>query len=149
MIPSVPFPPGAVRAFLTGRGEFLARVPATDVSTRDVPKRITGPFVTLRAAGNVGPDPMMNKPIVQIDTWVPKIEILGGTTDPDEVAWDICVLARDLVVRARNVTFRHAAWSGYWVEGPITFPPDVTRGVDFPLFRATCRVEISMRVLPS
>lgn len=148
MIPSIPFAPGAVRAFLVGRGEFLARVDASHISTREVPQKITGPFVTLRATGNVGPDPMMNNPIVQIDTWVPKIQILGGTTDPDELAWDISVLARDLIVRARNVTFRTAAWSGHWVDGPITFPPDVTRGVDFPLYRATCRVELRMRVLP-
>jgi len=149
MIPSIPFPPGAVRAFLAGRGEFLARVPATNITTRDVPRQFKKPFVTLRAVVNTGPDPMMNAPVVQIDTWVPKIEVLGGTTDPDEVAWDICVLARDLVSRARNVTFRNSAWSGRWVEGPITFPPDTTRGVDFPLYRATCRVELTMRVLPS
>lgn len=149
MIPAIPFAPGAVRAFLLTKPEWTARVPASNLTTRDVPQEITGPFVTLRATGNVGPDPMMTNPIIQIDTWVPKIEILGGTTDPDEVAWDVTVLARDLIVRARNIEFRTAAWSGKWVDGPITFPPDKTRGVDFPLYRATCRVELRMRPLPA
>ncbi|CCW14604.1 hypothetical protein [Rhodococcus aetherivorans] len=144
---SIPFAPGAARAYLISRPEMTALIPAGSITTRDVPQKITGPFITLRATGNVGPDPMMNKPIVQVDTWVPKAAILGGTTDPDEVAWNVSVKARDLLSRARNVRFRDAAWSGRWIDGPITFPPDVTRGVDFPLFRATCRVELKMRAL--
>ncbi len=143
---AMPFAPGAARAFLLTQPSFVALAPAANVSTRDLPEEITGPCVTIRAPGNVGVDPMLRRPMIQVDAWVPKIEILGGTIDPDEVAWNIAALAGELLGRARAVTFRNSAWTGRWVDGPITFPPDVKRGPDFPLFRATIRAELKMKV---
>lgn len=140
----IPFAPGAVRKFLVESATFTALVPASSVATRDLPDKIRGPFVTIRAPGNVGSDPMLRRPLVQIDAWVPKIEILGGTTDPEEVAWDIAALAGQMLGRCKAQDFRGAAWNARWVDGPITFV-DTKRGVDNPLFRATIRVELKMR----
>ncbi|MGF7124032.1 hypothetical protein [Rhodococcus sp. BE178] len=144
MTPPIPFAPGAVRQFLLSKPEFTDLVPGTSVSTRNVPDPIAGPFVTLAAPGNVGIDPMLRKPIVQINAWAPKIEILGGTTDPEELTWNIAAMAGQLVGRARTVSFRGSAWSGRWVDGPITMV-DTVRGAGLPLFRAVVRVELKMR----
>ncbi|NKS12588.1 hypothetical protein GS580_16755 [Rhodococcus hoagii] len=145
MTPSpLPFAPGAVRQFLLSKPEFTDLVPGTLVSTRTLPDPLQSAYVTLAAPGNVGVDPMLRKPMVQINAWTPKIEILGGTTDPEELSWDIAAMAGQLVGRARNIAFRGSAWSGRWVDGPITMV-DTQRGIDFPLFRAVVRVELKMR----
>ncbi|ORJ99871.1 hypothetical protein [Prescottella equi] len=145
MTPSpLPFAPGAVRQFLLSKPEFTDLVPGTVVSTRHLPDPLQGPFVTLAAPGNVGVDPMLRKPMVQINAWTPKIEILGGTVDPEELSWNIAAMAGQLVGRAHNIAFRGSAWSGRWVDGPITMV-DTQRGIDFPLFRAVVRVELKMR----
>ncbi|KOS56432.1 MULTISPECIES: hypothetical protein [Rhodococcus] len=142
----IPFAPGAVRAFLVDQPKILDLVPAERITTRELPDEITGPCITLRGPGNVGADPMLRRPMVQVDVWTPKIEILGGTTDPEEVSWNVAALAGELLGRARTVRFRDSAWSGRWVDGPITMV-DNTRGNNFPLFRAACRVELKMRTL--
>lgn len=146
---AMPFAPGAARAFLTGQPRFVALVSPENIATRDLPEEITGPCVTIRSPGNVGGDPMLRRPMIQVDAWVPKLEILGGDIDPDEVAWNIAALAGELIGKARTIRFRNAAWSGKWVDGPITFPPDIKRGPDFPLFRATIRAELKMRINPA
>lgn len=140
----LPFAPGAVRLFLIAQPPFTALVPAESVSTRDAPDPITGPFVTLRAPGNVGSDPMLRSPLVQLDAWAPKHEILGGDIDPEEVAWNIAAMAGQLLGRARAQEFRGSVWSARWTDGPISIV-DKTRGVDQPLYRATVRVELKMR----
>lgn len=140
----IPFAPGAVRAFLIAQPAVTAMVPAASITTRDLPDPINGPYVTLRAPGNVGEDPMLRKPIVQIDVWAPKIEILGGTTDPEELAWNIAATAGELLARARPQEFRGSGWKARWTDGPITFV-DKARGPDFPLYRATVRVELKLR----
>lgn len=144
----IPFAPGGVRVFLIAQPEFTALVPATSVTTREAPDPITGPYVTIRAPGNVGVDPMLRSPLIQVDAWVPKLEILGGTTDPDEVAWDIAAMAGQLLGRARPQDFRGSAWTARWTDGPIT-GLDKTRGPDQPLYRATVRVELKMRAARS
>ncbi|MFE7799008.1 hypothetical protein [Nocardia sp. NPDC057440] len=144
MSPPIPFAPGAVRVFLIANAAFTDLVPAASVSTRDAPDPITGPFVTIRAPGNVGVDPMLRSPLIQLDAWVPKLEILGGIKDPDEVAWDIAALAGQLLGRARPQDFRGSAWTARWTDGPIT-SVDKSRGPDQPLFRATVRVELKLR----
>lgn len=143
---TIPFAPGAVRLFLVAQPRFIALVPAAAVTTRDVPDPITGPYVTLRAVGTAGSgdDPILRAPIIQIDAWVPPIEIIGGTTDPEEVAWDIAAMAGELVGKARAQEFRGCGWSGRWKHGVIT-AVDKTRGPDQPIFRATVRVEVKMR----
>jgi hypothetical protein len=144
MTAPIPFAPGAVRLFLVNQPAFTALVPAASVSTRDAPDPITGPFVTIRAPGNVGVDPLLRSPLIQIDAWVPKLEILGGTKDPEEIAWDIAAMAGQLLGRVRSQEFRGSAWKARWTDGPIT-SVDKTRGADQPLFRATVRVELKMR----
>ncbi|MCK8671005.1 hypothetical protein M1M07_07720 [Rhodococcus sp. HM1] len=141
----MPFAPGAIRKFLIDDPQITSLVPAENITTRDLPEVIAGPFITLRAPGNVGVDPMLRRPMVQVDVWCPKIEILGGTTDPEERAWDIAALAGELLGRARMQQFRNATWKAQWTDGPITFV-DVKRGPDFPLYRATVRVELKMTV---
>ncbi|MFE2994274.1 hypothetical protein ACFXG4_04990 [Nocardia sp. NPDC059246] len=140
----IPFAPGAVRAFLIAQPSLTALVAADNITTRDLPDPITAPFVTLRAPGNVGADPFLRRPLIQVDAWAPKLEILGGTTDPEEVAWDIAAMAGELLGRARPQQFRDSAWTATWTDGPITFV-DTARGIDLPLFRATVRVELKMR----
>jgi len=143
---AVPFPPAAARDYLLSQPEFLDLVLPQNVSSRDYPDEITEPFVLITASTNAGPDPVVNKPLVRIITKVPKLEVLGGSVDPEELAWDITSVARDLLSRARNVSFRNCAWTGHWVNGPSTLPVDKTRGVDFPLYGATCQVEFAMKV---
>ena len=92
---------------------------------------------------------MLRKPLLVVNAWVPKWEILGGTTDPDEVAWDVAALAGQLIGRARNIAFRESAWSGDWKTGPIVPDPDITRGVDNPLYRAFVTVEMKLREKPA
>jgi len=140
----VPFAPGAARLFLIGQAEFTALVPASSVTTREAPDPITGPFVTIRAPGNVGTDPLLRKPLIQVDAWVPKLEILGGTTDPEEIAWDIAAMAGTLLCRAKAQEFRGSAWNARWTDGPIC-DIDTTRGKDQPLYRALIRVEMKLR----
>ncbi|APE10763.1 hypothetical protein BO226_17465 [Rhodococcus sp. 2G] len=141
----MPFAPGAIREFLLASDEVLALVPAGNITTRDLPKVIEAPFITLRAPGNVGVDPMLRRPMVQVDVWSPKIEILGGTTDPEELSWNIAALAGELIGRARMQSFRNSTWKAQWTDGPITFV-DTQRGADLPLYRATIRVELKMTV---
>ncbi|MEU1432130.1 hypothetical protein ABZ412_34190 [Nocardia sp. NPDC005746] len=140
----IPFAPGAARVFLVGQAAFTALVPAASVTTRDVPDPIRGPFVTLRGMGGSGDDPMLRTPTVQLDAWAPSLEILGGTTDPEEVAWDIAAMAGQLLGRARNIPFCGSAWSGHWRTGILT-AVDKTRGPDQLIFRATIRVDLKMR----
>ncbi|MFI6368708.1 hypothetical protein ACIBG0_39005 [Nocardia sp. NPDC050630] len=144
MTAPIPFAPGAARVFLIAQPAFTALVPADSVTTRDAPDPIIGPFVTIRAPGNVGEDPMLRKPLIQIDAFVPKHEILGGSKDPEEVAWDIAAMAGQLLGRTRPQEFRGSAWTARWTDGPIT-SVDKTRGADQPLYRATVRVELKMR----
>jgi hypothetical protein len=145
----VPFAPGALREFLLSKPEFAQLVPPKMVTTRELPDKITGPCVTIRVPGNVGVDPMLRKPLLVINAWVPKWEILGGTTDPDEVAWDIAALAGQLIGKARNIPFRESTWAGDWKTGPIVPDPDVKRGVDNPLYRAFVTVEMKLREKPA
>ncbi|HEY9415453.1 MAG TPA: hypothetical protein VIQ30_11890 [Pseudonocardia sp.] len=140
----IPFAPGAVRAFLTAQSRFTDLVPVEAITTRDLPDPITGACVTLRAPGNVGVDPFLRRPLVQVDAWAPKIEILGGSKDPEELVWDIAALAGQLLHRAKAQEFRGSAWSATWTDGPITFV-DKERGADMPMFRATVRVELKLR----
>ncbi|WP_072689272.1 hypothetical protein [Rhodococcus marinonascens] len=141
---AIPFAPGAVREFLLSTPEFTALIPAESVTTRELPDPITGPAMTIRSIGNVGVDPMLRRPLLALNVWVPKWEILGGDTDPDEVAWNIAATAGQLLGRARNVSFRGATWTGGWKTGPIN-DVDVKRGVDNPLYRAFVTVELKMR----
>ncbi|MBF6515520.1 hypothetical protein [Nocardia cyriacigeorgica] len=144
MTPPIPFAPGAVRAFLITQPSITDLVPVEAITTRNLPDPITGPFITMRAPGNVGVDPFLRRPLVQVDVWAPKIEILGGSTDPEELTWDIAALAGQLLGRTRPQEFRGSAWTAAWVDGPINFV-DTTRGTDMPLFRATVRVELKLR----
>ncbi|WP_418346169.1 hypothetical protein [Rhodococcus pyridinivorans] len=141
----MPFAPGAIRQFLLASPEILELVPDDNITTRELPDVIDGPFITLRAPGNVGSDPMLRRPLVQVDVWSPKIEILGGTTDPEELSWNIAALVGELIGRARMQSFRNATWKAQWTDGPITFV-DTQRGPDLPLYRATIRVELKMTV---
>ncbi|NEW40780.1 hypothetical protein GV794_01920 [Nocardia cyriacigeorgica] len=144
MTAPIPFAPGAVRAFLIAQPRFTDLVPVEAITTRDLPDPITGPFVTLRAPGNVGVDPLLRRPLVQVDAWAPRIERLGGSVDPEELTWNISALAGQLLGRARSQEFRGSAWTAGWTDGPIT-SVDKTRGADQLLFRATVRVELKMR----
>lgn len=144
MTAPLPYTPGAVRVFLIAQPAFTALLPAESLTTRDVPDPITGPFGTLRAPGNVGSDPLLRSPLIQFDSWVPKIEVLGGTKDPEELAWDIAAMAGQLLGRARAQEFRGSTWKARWTDGPIT-SVDKTRGPDQPLYRATVRFEVHMR----
>ncbi|WP_280381062.1 hypothetical protein [Nocardia wallacei] len=140
----IPFAPGAARAFLIAQPKITAMVPVDAITTRELPDPLTGACITLRTPGHVGPDPMARRPMVQLDVWTPRIEILGGTTDPEELGWDIAALAGELLHRAKPQSFRGSGWRAEWLEGPITFV-DTKRGVDNPLFRATVRVVLIMR----
>jgi hypothetical protein len=142
-----PYAPAALRDFLIANTEFSGLVPPEFISTTDIPDKITGPFVTLAAVSNFGQDPMLRKPLVQLDVWVPKWEILGGDVSPDEVAWNIADLAGRLVHKARIQKFRDSdsSWRATWDEGPIT-DVDKERGPDLPLFRAICRFEMKFTV---
>lgn len=140
----IPFAPGAVRAFLTTQPRFTAMVPAAAITTRVLPDPLTGACVVIRAPGNVGEDPLLRKPLIQIDAWAPDINILGGTTDPEELTWDIAALAGELLGRCPPQEFRGSAWKARWTDGPLNFV-DLKRGPDLPLFRATVRVELKMR----
>ncbi|PSR63998.1 MULTISPECIES: hypothetical protein [Nocardia] len=140
----IPFAPGAVRAFLIAQPKFTAMVSADAITTRELPAPLTGACVTIRAPGNVGEDPLLRKPLVQVDVWAPKIEILGGTTDPEELTWDIAALAGELLARAKPQEFRGSGWNARWTDGPINMI-DTKRGPDDPLYRATIRVELKMR----
>lgn len=142
-----PFAPGAIRDFLINNNEFVTHVAADHISTRDIPDPITKPFVTLSAPSNYGVDPMHRKPMIQGDIWVPMLEILGGDTDPEELAWNIADLAGRLVHKAPRSQrqFRNASWVARWIDGPITAIDD-ERGPDTLLFRAIVRWDMSMAV---
>lgn len=142
-----PFAPGAIRDFLINNAEFTALVPAENISTRDIPDPLTGPFVTLSAPSNYGEDPMLRRPMIQCDVWVPKLEILGGDTDPEELAWNIADIAGRLVHKAPSSQrrFRNGSWKATWIDGPIT-DVDKERGPENPLFRALVRWDLKMIV---
>ncbi|WP_280389312.1 hypothetical protein [Nocardia wallacei] len=140
----IPFAPGAVRAFLITQPTITAMVPADAITTRELPDPLDGVCMTIRAPGHVGEDPMARRPMVQVDVWAPKIEILGGTTDPEELTWNVAGLAGELLHRAPPQEFRGSGWRARWLEGPINFV-DTKRGADSPLYRATIRVEMKMR----
>ncbi len=143
MTSPIPFAPGAVREFLLAQAQYTA-LGVQSTSTRDLPSVITGVCVQIRSVRTDGEDPFLRRPRIQIDAWAPKIEILGGSTDPEEAAWDVAAMAGQLIGRARNVSWRGAAWSGSWFEGPLTGPPDSSRGADMPLYRAISRCDLKM-----
>lgn len=142
-----PFAPGAIRDFLIGHDEFTTFVAAENISTRDLPDPILAPFVVLSAPSNYGEDPMLRRPMIQADVWVPKLEILGGDVDPEELAWNIADLAGRLVHKAPSSErrFRNSSWKATWVDGPIT-DVDLERGPENPLFRALVRWDLKMVV---
>lgn len=145
----IPFAPGAIREFLITNDDFSSLVQPSSVTTREMPDVISAPFVTIRVPGNVGVDPTLRKPLLVVNAWVPKLEILGGDVDPDELAWNIAARAGQLIGRARNVKFRESVWTGTWKTGPIVPDPDVRRGPDNPLYRAFVTVEMKMREKPA
>ena len=140
----LPFMPAAVRQFLISRTEYTSLCSAANTTTRELPQALTAPCVTIRATVNQGVDPMLRRPLIQIDAWTPSIEKLGGTTDPEEVSWNVASMAGQLLGRARNVEFRGTAWTGSWLEGPVMFV-DTTRGTSLPLYRSMIRVELKVR----
>lgn len=143
MTPPIPFAPGAVREFLLAQSQYTA-LNVQSTTTRDLPEQITGPCVLIRAVRTDGSDPFLRRARIQVDVVVPKLEILGGTTDPDELAWNIAAVAGQLLGRAANVSFRGAAWAGKWYEGPLSGGTDTSRGADNPLYRVLIRVDIKM-----
>ncbi len=145
----IAFAPGAIREYLLSRDEFTALINPLSVTTRELPSQITAPCATIRAIGNVGVDPMLRRPLLTFNAWVPPISVMGGTTDPDEIAWDIAALAGQLIGRARNIKFRDSLWSGDWKTGPIVPDPETNRGTDIPLYRAFVTVELKMREKPA
>lgn len=145
----IAFAPGAVREFLLTRDEFTSMVDPLSVTTRELPERIVKPCATIRAVGNVGVDPMLRRPLLVFNAWVPPISVMGGTTDPDEVAWDIAATVGQLIGRARNIKFRDSQWSGDWKTGPIVPDPEILRGTDLPLYRAFVTLELKMREKPT
>lgn len=144
MSDDLPFAPGAARLFLLADPSFLELISAEHVTTREVPDPLRHPCMTIQATVNRGVDPMLRRPLLQIDTYTPKHEIIGGDIDPEVVSWRIAARAGRLLGRAKNIEFDGASWSGHWVEGPVTMV-DRTRGVDHPLYRALIRVELKMR----
>ncbi|EOM78099.1 hypothetical protein DW322_11285 [Rhodococcus rhodnii] len=145
----VPFAPGALREFLIGNPDFTVLVDAANVTTRELPDPLRSPCVTIRVPGNVGVDPMLRRPMLVINAWVPPVKITKSPLDPDEEAWNIAALAGQLIGRARNVRFRESVWSGEWKTGPVVPDPDVKRGVDSPLYRAFIAVELKLREKPA
>lgn len=144
----IAFAPGAIREFLLAHDEFVALVNPQNVTTRELPQIIEAPCVTIRVPGNVGSDPMLRRPLIVVNAWVPSIAVMGGTTDPDEVAWDIAAMAGALVGRGRNIKFRESVWSAAWKTGPIVPDPDFARGPDIPLYRAFVTLEMKQREKP-
>lgn len=142
---AIGFAPGAIREFLLGNDEFAALVKPENVTTRELPKIIDAPCVTIRVPGNVGVDPALRRPLIVVNVWVPPISVMGGMTDPDEVAWDIAALAGALVGRGRNIKFRDSYWSAAWKNGPIVPDPDFKRGQDIPIYRAWVTLEMKQK----
>lgn len=142
--PAVPHVPTLIRARLLADPAF-AVLCGGRVSTR-VPPNLTQPWVQVQVSGGfpVGGDPMLVSPFVQVDGWAPG----KSTTDPEVVAWDLASAAAVVLSTSRPVTFRNVSWRGRWTDGPI---PDVdnTRGADTLLYRATVRVELTLRVRPA
>ncbi|WP_032384698.1 hypothetical protein [Rhodococcoides fascians] len=147
MTNTTPFPPGALRQFFRGNAELTALVAEDHITTRELPDVINAPFVTLAAVDNSGEDPMLRDPVVQLDVWVPKWEILGGEVEPEELAWNIADLAGRLAHTAHPDIrrFRNCTWKARWSVGPLT-DVDLERGPDLPLYRALVRWDLKMVV---
>ncbi|MDF3308713.1 hypothetical protein P3H15_27220 [Rhodococcus sp. T2V] len=152
----LPYPPGAVREYLIGVEEFTDLIPASLITTRDTPDVITRPFALIRPVVTPGKDPMLRRPMVQVDVYSPDLNVilasadpevvaLFGGVDPEESTWNIAALAGELLGRARQQTFRNCTWAAEWKEGPLSIP-EKTRGEDIPLFRSPVRVELKMLV---
>lgn len=148
-----PYAPGAVRECLLDDDELVHHVPKDHISARDQPKRIQRPFIICRPASTTGRDPLLRKPIVQVDVFVPPRDVLvAGPAliegDPDEVAWDLAALCGDILTRHKGRKWRSANWTGRWIDGPGSGPSmDVARTEDLPLHRALVRVELTMKLL--
>ncbi|OZF00855.1 hypothetical protein CH300_20165 [Rhodococcus sp. 15-1154-1] len=150
----LPYPSAAVRDFLKQQTEFTETVPADLIRTGQAPRSITRPFLLCRPVNTPGRDPLLKHPVVQVEACTPPIETyhndpellaLFGSTDPEELAWDISCLAGEIITRARGLhQFRNGAWKGEWVEGPLLLV-DKSRTGDFPIYRAPIRVELDMR----
>ena len=145
----IAFAPGAIREYLLSKDEFVALVNPANVTTRELPERILAPCVTIRVPGNVGGDPILRRPLIVVNAWVPPISVMGGTTDPDEVAWDIAAMAGAIIGRGRNIKYRESVWSAAWNSGPIVPDPDFQRGKDIPLYRAFVTIEMKQREKPA
>lgn len=152
----LPFAPAAVRDFLGSNAEYTAEVPAELISTRDYPDKITRPFVLCRPAIGNGVDPMLRRMMVQVDVYAPPLEVIRassdpdvvarfGSTDPEELAWDLAALAAELLGRTRSQQFRNCTWTAEWREGPLSMPEKV-RGPDLQLYRSPVRVLLKMTV---
>ncbi|OZE77224.1 hypothetical protein CH305_18485 [Rhodococcus sp. 15-649-2-2] len=146
MTTSTPYVPGAIRQFLRSIDEYTTLCPADGIVTGDLPPGdITAPFATITAPSNYGVDPMLRRPLIQIDVWVPRWEILGGDVEPEELAWNIGDLGARLIHKARQQKFRNCTWNAEWIDGPIT-EVDRQRGVDLPLFRSITRFDVKVVV---
>ncbi|WP_182357778.1 hypothetical protein [Tomitella gaofuii] len=144
-----PYPAAALRQFLRGQPEVLELVPEESITTGALPELITGPFLLIAVVGNVGEDPLLRRPMVQVTPWVPKSEVLQAADpamriSPDELAWNIGTIVGQLVGRARNISWRGAAWSARWVDGPVMLFDD-KRSVDNRLVYAPVRFECKQR----
>lgn len=152
---ALPFAPGAAREILRANEDYLALVPDPSWTTTSyLPKPLTHPCVTIRAAANPRQNTKMSRVLCHLNVWVPKPELLvelepAIEIDPEELAWNIAALAAETLngaaVMGRRPAFRYegAVWRGEWVSGPTTMA-DVSRGHDNPLERAL--VEINMKV---
>lgn len=144
-----PYPAAAIRQFLIAQPELTTLVPAASVTTGELSAQITGPVVTIAVTGNVGDDPFLRRPMVQVTPWVPKASVLQAMTPPvtlmpDELAWNIGTVIGQLIGRAADIPWRDCAWTARWTDGPVMLR-DIKRGVDNPLIYAPVRFELKQR----
>ncbi|MGB7237144.1 MAG: hypothetical protein WBD41_14310 [Rhodococcus sp. (in: high G+C Gram-positive bacteria)] len=152
----LPYPPAAVRDFFRTVPELTDIVPIELIRTGKPPREITRPYILVRPLVTTGKDPLLKSPIVQLEACAPPLEtylalpaddpirIMFGSTDPEELVWDIAALAGELITRAKNsFQFRNSNWKGAWIEGPLIIE-DTSRGEGQLIYRAPIRIQLRM-----
>src|SRR4029079_16177050 len=128
----------AVREFLLTQPVFNTLITADRVFYK-APPDVTTKYVRIQVPGNVAlsGDDVAYLPLVQVDGCCPT-----SVDDAEDVAWDLVAAAASAFGQARSITYQTVVYGARVVDGPMSAPPDISRGDASPLARAVVRVEM-------
>ncbi|MCA1185707.1 hypothetical protein LCD36_04475 [Saccharopolyspora sp. 6T] len=142
MTGTLPFIPGAVRAWLLQDSDFTSACGGRCSTT--APDDVSAPYAQVRVAGNydIGQRNIGYRPMVEITGWSPADL---STQDPALATWNIAASAARAMESGRNVAWQSIHWSYRGLlTGPMPGEANTSRGPASALVRAFVLIELTV-----